>query len=113
MAGGAIEGIGMEKLLALALSEVSEERLAAGAEGGGGAARVGVAGRAASGGEGGGGAESGSLETMESPVDVKSGGSTYLLRGTFPPKRRMISKWRSAEIVRKRDARIRERIRSK
>ena len=112
MLGGAMAGSGIEKALALVLSEVRALRLAvAGVEGGGGAAMVGMGGRVVSG--AGGGACATSLETAPSPVDWKSGGSTYLLKSTFPPKRTMTRRWIRAETVRNREARIGRRNRSK
>ena len=112
MVGGAMAGSGMEKALGLVLSDWMVFRLLLeGADGGGGALRVGVGGSVASGG-GAGGAGGKSVETV-SPVAVKSGGSTYLLKSTLPPKRTMRRRWMRAETVRKREARIGRRNRSK
>jgi hypothetical protein len=102
-------GTGIENALDVGLKEVSATIEAT--AGGGGALTVGGAGRLASGG-GGGGADSDSVETV-SPADWKSGGSTYLLKRTLPPKSKISSRWISAEIVRNRDARSGRRNRSK
>jgi hypothetical protein len=59
------------------------------ARGGGAFVVASVGGRVALGG-GGGGAGGKSVETVLSPVDWKSGGSTYLLKSTCPPKSRMM-----------------------
>ena len=112
MVGGAIAGRGIVKLLALLLREVSAVSVAAGAEAaGGGAARLGAGGSVESGVSG--GACAVSVETAASPLDWKSGGSTYLLKSTLPPNRRMMSRWIRAETVRNREARIGRRNRSK
>jgi hypothetical protein len=69
--------------------------------------------------EGGGGSGSGACggtaaasALFESPTSWKSGGSTYLLKSTFPPKSTIRRRCRNAEIVKKREARIRLRKRS-
>jgi hypothetical protein len=111
--GGAIAGIGTEKLVAFGFSVARAVRLGAGS--GGGAlveASFDVGGRFASGG-GGGGSLGVSVETVVSPVDWKSGGSTYRLKSTFPPKSTTMSRWIISETVRNRDARIGRRNRSK
>jgi len=85
-----MSGIGTEKLVAVGFIVASAVMLGA-AIGGGALVEGSVGGSVASGG-GGGGAGGVSVETMLSPVDWKSGGSTYFSKSVFVPKSMMISK---------------------
>jgi hypothetical protein len=111
MVGGAMSGIGTEKLVAVGFIVARAVMLGA-AIGGGALVEGSVGGRVASGG-GGGGAGGVSVETMLSPVDWKSGGSTYLSKSVLVPKSKMISKCTIADTVKNREARIGRRKRSK
>lgn len=102
-------GSGIVNELGATLVEVMAFSAAAGAEevgGGGGALSVGCGGSVWVG-AGGGGAGGRLVETVLSPVEVKSGGSTYLLKSTFPPTRTTSRKWINADTVKNRDARTR------